>query len=109
MRKQLSTKFKQPFIEQIDYMNCIPIYFEHKIPDAVSSFPHLIVQVVTDCTWDESHKARIEDGSGIDAPCVRPFYKIIDTNKGTDDAKFEAEFIQSIYKSCKVQIDRENA
>lgn len=44
-RAELSKRFGQPFIDPIDYMNNVPIYFEHKMPDVMSSFPHIIVQV----------------------------------------------------------------
>lgn len=85
-------EFGQPFIDKINYMSCIPIYFEHKMPDAMSSFPSIISKVISNCTWGE--ETNYEDGSGIDTLCAHPFYKKENYKKGEKDVKHERVFMK---------------
>jgi hypothetical protein len=71
-----------------DYAQCLPVYFEHKIPDAVSSFPSLLMQgyyidtygkphqvgsIINQCNTKEN--ASVLEGSSLGDGCVEPFYK----------------------------------
>jgi len=94
LKKFMSFQFGQPFIDRIEYTNCIPIYFEHKLPDAMSSFPHIITNVIRDCVWNDD--TLIEDGSSEQTKCAHPFYKVIDMNKGKIDREQERTYLEKI-------------
>lgn len=102
-RSELSKKFGQPFIDPIDYMNNIPIYFEHKIPDVMSSFPHIIIQVAKNCIWDEN--TDINDGSSQHTPCGKPFYKTVNDTKGKVDQMKEKQFMKRLVQKYRKQIN----
>ena len=98
-KAELSQKFGQPFIDPVDYMNNVPIYFEHKIPDVMSSFPHIIIQVAKNCKWDEN--TDINDGSSQHTPCGTPFYKIANESKGKNDVLNEKQYMKRAVKTFK--------
>jgi hypothetical protein len=98
-KAELFQKFGQPFIDPIDYMNNVPIYFEHKIPDVMSSFPHIVVQVAKNCKWDEH--TDINDGSSQHTPCGTPFYKIINESKGKSDSANEKKYMKQVVQTFK--------
>ena len=98
-KAELSQKFGQPFIDPVDYMNNIPIYFEHKIPDVMSSFPHIIIQVAKNCKWDEN--TDINDGSSQHTPCGTPFYKIVNESKGKSDSANEKKYMKQVVQTFK--------
>lgn len=91
IEKEINNRFPQPFIDKFNYMNNVPIYMEHKLPDTMSSFPEIIIKVINNCKWNNA--ARIVDGSDETTMCAHPFYKTINIEKGTSDKEREKVFI----------------
>lgn len=72
-----------------DYTKCLPVYFEHKIPDALSSFPSLLMQGYYIETCGKDHRVgsiinrcsrnldddKVLEGSSLGDGCAEPFYK----------------------------------
>lgn len=89
----------QPFEDTIDYKNNIPLYFEHKLPDAMSSFPMIYKEIINNCAWDE--ETRIVDGSSVTTLCAQPFFKTDNIEKGKRDANIEKAFISKCINAYK--------
>ena len=47
IQKEINDEFPQPFIDKFNYMNNVPIYTEFKLPDTMSSFPKIIIGMMT--------------------------------------------------------------
>jgi len=71
------------------YLN-VPVYFEHKMPDAISSYPSMFVgyvtksckrqleknfKIVRNCVFDNSNNKYMTTGSTLRDDCATPFYK----------------------------------
>jgi hypothetical protein len=91
IEKEMNNTFPQPFIDKFNYMNNVPIYMEHKLPDTMSSFPEIIIKVINNCKWNNN--SRIVDGSDETTMCAHPFYKTINMDKGLLDKENEKLFI----------------
>lgn len=90
----------QPFnVERVVWKENIPMYTEHKLPDAVSSFPQIIKCFISNCSWPKN--SRVVDGSSARTKCAHPFYKVEDKEKGARDVKNEEDFIRRL---CRVQV-----
>ncbi len=76
-------------IRRTNYIDNYPVYFDHKIPDALSSFPTLLAcgeiisskyevinvgSLIKGCDVKANCGEKIVDGSTLDS-CVPPFYK----------------------------------
>lgn len=100
VKKHVQT-LPQPFNDTIYHMNKIPLYLEHKMPDIMSSFPDILIDVVSNCKLDNAgdtnaqHKL-IRDGSSANTFCAHPFYKVVDKKKGEHDCKNEKSFVQTL-------------
>jgi hypothetical protein len=88
----------QPFEDTIDHAQKILLYLEHKMPDILSSFPDILVDVVSNCKQGNAERrhALIRDGSSATTRCAHPFYKIADAEKGAGDCKGEEAFIEGL-------------
>jgi hypothetical protein len=86
-------EFPQPFEDEFNYMNNVPIYMEHKLPDTMSSFPLIIKPFISNCEWEDVESSRIVDGSNIHTKCAHPFYKEVNMTKGENDQQDEQNFI----------------
>ena len=95
LKSKLNYTFPQPFIEKFNYMNNIPMYMEHKMPDAMSSFPRILVHIVNKCKWEKGYD-HIDDGSNEFTMCAHPFYKSVNMEKGANDAQRETDFINKL-------------
>lgn len=94
----------QPFnVDRIVWKDNIPMYTEHKLPDAMSSFPQIIKCFISNCSWPKN--SRVVDGSSAKTKCAHPFYKVEDLEKGASDFKNEEEFIGRLCRRLgRVQI-----
>ena len=88
---EINSTFSQPFMDKFNYMNNVPIYVEHKLPDAMSSFAEISIKVINNCEWNDT--SRIVDGSDETTMCAHPFYKTVNFEKGASDRENENEFI----------------